>query len=422
MKKRLIPGLALAALLTVGLVACNPTTPDDPVGPGPDEDDKPVTPVETPVNERPLIFYNRQPQIAGTNEVDPDVMNWSDLTFYGGFDAVAGGATQGQMVVDYIKEHAAEMDTNGDGTIGYVLAIGQNSHNDSAARTIGVRTALGTGTTADDTVATGIGEIVANDGTTYKVQELATQEMRDTAGPWSQAVAANTMAGWINQFGDQIDLVVSNNDGMAEGMINQYGGREIPTFGYDANASTLDLILAGGSMKGTISQNHHAQVLTVLQVLRNYFDGETGSALYTKGFKEADKAGNQIKSASVAYDATTKALLAENGIVTSENAQSVKDDVLDPGIVNTTADKERRNILWTVYSATDNFLNQSYVPTVRRYLDFYNFEVTFIYGDGTAESSITNSFVNLGNYDAYVVNMVETSSGALYEDLLDQAS
>ena len=201
MKKRLIPGLALAALLTVGLVACNPTTPDDSVGPGPDDDDKPVTPVETPVNERPLIFYNRQPQIAGTNEVDPEVMNWSDLTFYGGFDAVAGGATQGQMVVDYIKEHAAEMDTNGDGTIGYVLAIGQNSHNDSAARTIGVRTALGTGTTADDTVATGIGEIVANDGTTYKVQELATQEMRDTAGPWSQAVAANTMAGWINQFG-----------------------------------------------------------------------------------------------------------------------------------------------------------------------------------------------------------------------------
>ncbi len=376
----------------------------------------------TPSNEKPLIFYNRQPLKAGTSDVDTSVMNWSDLTFYGGFDAVAGGETQGQMIVDYIKEHAAEMDRNGDGTIGYVLAIGQNSHNDSMARTIGVRTALGTGTTADDTTATGTGSITANDGVTYTIKELATQEMRDAAGPWSQTVAASTMAGWINQYGDQIDLVVSNNDGMAEGMIGQYGGAVIPTFGYDANASTLELILQGGSMKGTISQNHHAQVLTVLEVLRNYFDGATGADLYTKGFTTPDASGNQIKSASVAYDSTTKALLAENGIVTIDNAQSVLNDEADPGIVNTTSDTETRQILWTVYSATDNFLNQSYVPTVQRYLKYYNFEVTWVYGDGTAESSITNNFVNLENYDAYVVNMVETTSGALYQDLLDQAS
>ena len=62
----------------------------------------------TPVNERPLVFYNRQPVKAGTTEVDSTVMNRSDLTFYGGFDAVAGGDTQGQMVLDYIKANAAE--------------------------------------------------------------------------------------------------------------------------------------------------------------------------------------------------------------------------------------------------------------------------------------------------------------------------
>ena len=377
---------------------------------------------DTPVNERPLIFYNRQPVKAGTTNVDTDVMSFNDLTFYGGFDAVAGGETQGQMVVDYVKEHAAEMDVDKDGTIGYVLAIGQNSHNDSSARTIGVRKALGTGTTADDTVATGEGSITANDGKIYKIKELATQEMRDSAGPWSSTVASSTMATWLNQFGDKINLVVSNNDGMAEGMISQYGNRIIPTFGYDANASTLKLILQNKSMKGTISQNHHAQVLTILQVLRNYFDGATGADLYTLGFTKADKVGNQIKSANVAYDATNRALLTENGIVTAENAQSVLDDTLDPGIVNTTEDTVKHKILWTVYSSTDNFLNQSYVPTAMKYLAKYNFEVQWVYGDGTAETSITNNFTNLVNYDAYVVNMVETSSGALYENLLNQAS
>ena len=109
-------------------------------------------------------------------------------------------------------------------------------------------------------------------------------------------------------------------------------------------------------------------------------------------------------------------------IVTAENAQSVKDDTLDSGIKNKTSDTVKHKILWTVYSATDNFLNQSYVPTAKRYLDFYNFEVQWVYGDGTAETSITNSFTNLENYDAYVVNMVETTSGSLYQNLLDQAS
>ena len=221
--KKLIP-LVAVALMGVAATSCGDSTPT-----GGDFG-------------KPLIFYNRQPTLAD-NSVDKSVMNWSDLTFYGGFDAVAGGDTQGQMVVDYIKEHAAEMDRNDDGTIGYVLAIGQNSHNDSSARTIGVRKALGTGDTADDEAQSKIGSIKANDGKTYQIKELAAQEMRDSAGPWSSSVAGTAMAGWINQYGNQIDLVVSNNDGMAEGMIAQYGqGVVIPTFGYDANASTLDLI------------------------------------------------------------------------------------------------------------------------------------------------------------------------------------
>ena len=37
------------------------------------------------------------------------------------------------------------IDRNGDGVIGYVLAIGDIGHNDSIARTRGVRKALGTG-------------------------------------------------------------------------------------------------------------------------------------------------------------------------------------------------------------------------------------------------------------------------------------
>lgn len=398
MKKRLIPVAALA-LASACLASC---------GGGTSSKDKAV------------IFYNRQP--STNNVVDTNVMNHTENTFYAGFDAVAGGTTQGQMIVDYIKEHAAEMDRNGDGTIGYVLAIGQNSHNDSAARTIGIRTALGTGTTAEDKAQSKTGSITANDGKTYVIKELAAKEMRDSSGnPWSSTAAGDTMALWANQFTTQIDLVVSNNDGMAEGMIAQYGtGVVIPTFGYDANTTTLELIKAGGSMKGTISQNHHAQVLTCLQLVRNMCDGLTGADVYTKGFTEADQYGNQIKSANVAYTASDKSLLAENGIVTTANVDAILQDTLDTGIVKKGG--ETKKVLWTVYSASDNFLNQSFVPTVKRYVEkYYNLDIKFVYGDGTQESSITSQFTGLENYDAYVINMIETSSGAIYQDLIDNA-
>ncbi len=48
------------------------------------------------------------------------------------------------MVVDYIKKLIDKIDRNGDGVIGYVLAIGDIGHNDSIARTRVVRSALGT--------------------------------------------------------------------------------------------------------------------------------------------------------------------------------------------------------------------------------------------------------------------------------------
>ena len=55
-----------------------------------------------------------------------------------------GAELQGQMVLDYIKANIDKIDRNGDGIIGYVLAIGDIGHNDSIARTCGVRKALGT--------------------------------------------------------------------------------------------------------------------------------------------------------------------------------------------------------------------------------------------------------------------------------------
>ena len=85
--------------------------------------------------DKPLVWYNRQPSNSSTGELDKTALNFNKDTYYVGFDANQGAELQGEMVLDYIKKNAATIDRNGDGVIGYVLAIGDIGHNDSIART-----------------------------------------------------------------------------------------------------------------------------------------------------------------------------------------------------------------------------------------------------------------------------------------------
>ena len=95
--------------------------------------------------DKPLVFFNRQPSDPTTGAIDTAAVNWNAKTYYVGFDAAGGGAVQGKLITDYLaKADPAKIDRNGDGTIGYVLCIGDVGHNDSKARTEGIRKALGT--------------------------------------------------------------------------------------------------------------------------------------------------------------------------------------------------------------------------------------------------------------------------------------
>ena len=97
-----------------------------------------------PNAEKPVTWFNRQPSNSQTGELDMDALTWNDDTYYVGFDAIQGAVLQGEMIVEYLQTHGAELDRNGDGVIGYVLCIGDGGHNDSIARTRGARLALGT--------------------------------------------------------------------------------------------------------------------------------------------------------------------------------------------------------------------------------------------------------------------------------------
>ncbi len=366
--------------------------------------------------DKPLVFFNRQPSDPQSGTIDMASMNWNDKTYYVGFDAAGGGAVQGKLITDFLlTSNPATIDRNGDGIIGYVLCIGDVGHNDSKARTEGIRRALGTWNGSTDPGKVKEGSVTV--GTKqFKVVELEGKAMTGTDGStWNANAATEAMGGWATKFGTAIDMVVSNNDGMAMGCLqasNYPAG--VPIFGYDANADAIEAIGAG-KLTGTVSQNVDAQATATLQVLRNLLDGLTGNDVITKGISEPDKYGNKI-SAAIDYVADTKALLAQNTGVNSSNWKFYTAGTRDAGIKQSNAPAKK--VLLTIYNSADNFLSSSYVPALNYYAPLLGINLTVVQGDGQNESSCLDKFTNFSNYDAFAINMVKTNSGRDYTDKL----
>lgn len=380
--------------------------------------------------DKPVVFYNRQPSNSSTGELDMNTLNFNKDTYYVGFDAQQGGELQGQMIVDYIKANADKIDRNGDGTIGYVLAIGDVGHNDSIARTRGVRKALGTGVKKDGEINSaaagtntdGSSDVVTDgsievNGKNYVIRELASQEMKNSAGAtWDAATAGNALDSWASAFGDQIDLVISNNDGMGMSMFNKWSKKEsVPTFGYDANSDAVEAI--GEGYAGTISQNPAVQAYLTLRLLRNALDGEDVNT----GISEADDAGNVLSSDDYKYSKKDRSYYAMNLAVTADNYNDFKDSTTLYKTAQTDLDtkKHPKKKVWLdIYNSADNFLSSTYQPLLKKYDKILNLDVDYIGGDGQTESNITNRLGNPGEYDAFAINMVKTDNGSSYTSLL----
>ena len=382
--------------------------------------------------DKPLCWFNRQPSNSSTGELDKEALSFNKDTYYVGFDANQGAELQGQMVLDYIKANAATIDRNGDGVIGYVLAIGDIGHNDSIARTRGVRSALGTGVDANGAVDSapagtnvdGSAKVVQDatlevDGKKYTIRELASQEMKNSAGAtWDAATAGNAIGTWSSSFGESIDVVVSNNDGMGMSMFNAWSkDNKVPTFGYDANSDAVAAIAEGYG--GTISQHADVQAYLTLRVLRNALDGVD----IDTGIGTEDDAGNVLSDDVYVYKDDERSYYALNVAVTADNYKDFTDSTVVWAPVSTQLDSAKhptKKVWLNIYNASDNFLSSTYQPLLQKYDDLLNLDVEYIGGDGQTESNITNRLGNPSQYDAFAINMVKTDNAASYTALLNQ--
>ena len=430
--------LSMAAAMALSLAACggsgsSTTTESTSTGSTSEAAESSTTEGGTVANkDKPLVWFNRQPSNSSTGELDMTALNFNENTYYVGFDANQGAELQGQMVKEYIEKNIDTIDRNGDGIIGYVLAIGDIGHNDSIARTRGVRAALGTGVEVDGVINSeqvgtnteGKSSVVQDgsievNGKTYTIRELASQEMKNSAGAtWDAATAGNAIGTWSEIFGDSIDVVVSNNDGMGMSMFNAWSkANAVPTFGYDANADAVAAIAEGYG--GTISQHADVQAYLTLRVIRNALDGVD----IDTGIGTPDDAGNVLSDDVYVYNADERSYYALNVAVTAENYQDFTDStkVYEPVSNQLDATAHPIKSVWLdIYNAADNFLSATYQPLLQNYDDLLNLNVEYIGGDGQTEANITNRLSNPSQYDAFAINMVKTDNAASYTALLNQ--
>ena len=188
-------------------------------------------------NNIPVIFFNREP-------VREDLLQW-DRLYYVGCDAAQSGEMQGEIAAEYIKNHP-EVDRNQDGKIQYVLLEGEAGHQDAISRTdCSVKTILENG---------------------VKLEKL-TYQFAD----WNRAQAENRMSQLISQYGDQIEMVISNNDEMALGAVAAwqkagYDCRNWPViFGIDGLDDALEAIKTG-KMKGTVYNDKEDQAMELAEL------------------------------------------------------------------------------------------------------------------------------------------------------------
>ena len=215
----------------------------------------------------PIVFFNR--------EVENDVVNSYENCAFVGTDAPEAGHMQGEMIGDYLVENFDAVDLNGDGVISYVMFKGQEGNKEAEYRTQYA---------VED--ADAILEAAGKSALSFYDPNNTSKYLVDTAGNWSAQAATDYMntilAAYSEASNNMIELVIANNDNMAEGAIaalqaagyntGEEGSTTIPVYGVDAMDSAVQKI-ENGQMTGTVKQDGEAMANTIMTLITNIKDG-----------------------------------------------------------------------------------------------------------------------------------------------------
>src|SRR5574344_2072259 len=324
--------------------------------------------IKIPNNEKPLIWFNREPLIKDDRSLDLSMLSFNKYTYYVGIDDAGGGASRGKTITKYLSsQKMSDVDSTKDGT--------------------------------------------------YPCVELDAINMITSEGAtWSRAGAKQKMAQWTEALGDKIDFVVCNSDELALGCLESDNFvRGIPLFGYDGIKEALYNI-RDAKMHGTVYQNVDLESYTILRVIRNCLDGLKGSNIYNVGIKNADELGNSFEDEMI-YVTSTRSLISQPIAIDFDNYNKYTFSQRKTNLK--TLNVETKKVLLTIYSSKNSYMNDYFLPALQYYAPFCKLDLSVIIGNGFDESSVLNQIKDIDSYDAFAFNLIGTSNGYQYTTLLN---
>ena len=160
----------------------------------------------------PVVLINREPETTATMEI------WPGKTAYVGVDARQSGRYQGEIIAGL--ENSG--DINGDGKVSYIMIMGDTENVDAQQRTQYSIEKL------EETIPT----------------ELLGARLR---GDWDQTKGQELAANALAQFGDEIEVIFANNDGMGLGALTaiEAAGRTVGEDIYIVSVDALEEVVNG---------------------------------------------------------------------------------------------------------------------------------------------------------------------------------
>lgn len=216
----------------------------------------------------PVILFNREP-------LTPIPLQAYDKAIYIGTDAKEAGILQGRMLVDAWKTSKFYIDRNNDNIMQYVMLQGESDSTEAILRTKHSISAI------------------ENAG-------IATQLVAIEICNWREDLAYNAINKLFSEYGDQIEVIIANDDAMAIGAIKslqEHGFNKgtisttIPVVGIDLTPDARELI-DEGYMLGSVLQDPRAYA----------------EALYTVGMNLVHRR-NPLTGTNYEFDETRVAIL-----------------------------------------------------------------------------------------------------------------
>lgn len=194
----------------------------------------------------PLVFFNRCPS--------KEDMNSYDKCWYVGTTPQDSGRMQAEMAMEAFKADP-KFDKNKDGILQYVILKGTLGHPDAEARTQAVQD-------------------------TFKAAGFNAKVLDIQPGDFKTQTAKDLTDVWMGKFGDQIEMILSNNDAMLLGGIESAkaegyfgGGKVMGAIGINALPEVLPMI-KDGTIIGSIMSDAYSEGFNIYTMATNVAAGK----------------------------------------------------------------------------------------------------------------------------------------------------